>query len=183
MRIAFLIGPGGSGKGTQAKLLIDEAMARTGHRVAWTEMSKQLKTDPACKAIMDRGELCSDSVVCDFFDRTMAQIISCDTWLADGFPRTKAQALHALSMAERGHEILFIEFDILPEAAARRCEGRDRGPDDTIEVTRIRIAKFKEQTEPALRLLRSSAPSIYTTIDASPPPEVVFTQFRSVFGL
>lgn len=182
MRIAFLIGPGGSGKGTQARLLIDAALAKHGHRVVWTEMSEQLKIDPACKSIMDRGELCSDSVVCDFFDRTMAQI-DCDTWLADGFPRTKGQALHALSMAERGHEVRFVVFEILPEAAAKRCEGRDRGPDDSIEVTRIRIAKFKEQTEPALRLLRISAPSMYTTIDASPPPEVVFSQFRTVFGL
>ncbi len=182
MRIAFLIGPGGSGKGTQANLLIASALAQTGQRIAWTEMSSQLKIDPACKAIMDRGELCSDPVVCDFFDRTMAQI-TCDTWLADGFPRTPGQALHALSMAERGHETLFIEFEMSPEAAAKRCESRRRGADDSLEAIRNRIAKFKEQTEPALNLLRVNAPSSYTKVDANPPPEAVFEHFRRIFGL
>lgn len=182
VRIAFLIGPGGSGKGTQAKLLMVEALARTGHRVGWTEMSAQLKVDPTCKAIMDRGELCSDDVVCDFFDRTLATIDS-DTWLADGFPRTVGQARHALALADQGHEVLFVVFDIQPEVAAVRCGERYRGPDDEPEAVCKRIAKFKEQTEPALNLLRDFAPTAYTTIDANQAPDAVFVQFRSIFNI
>jgi len=89
-----LLGPPGAGKGTQAKRI----MERYGiPQVSTGDLLREnvaLGTDlgVAAKAVMARGELVSDDLVCDMVRRRLMQPDCERGYILDGFPRTAAQA-------------------------------------------------------------------------------------------
>ena len=89
-----LLGPPGAGKGTQAK----RAMERYGiPQVSTGDLLREnvvLGTDlgVAAKAVMARGELVSDDLVCNMVRRRLVQPDCQRGYILDGFPRTAAQA-------------------------------------------------------------------------------------------
>src|SRR5262245_26596618 len=90
-----LVGPPGSGKGTQARLL----MERLGLRYVATgdalREAIHLKTPAgmAAKPFIDAGQLVPDDLV----NQMVADIFLCDTrparFVLDGYPRTEPQAI------------------------------------------------------------------------------------------
>jgi len=89
-----LLGPPGAGKGTQAK----RTMERYGiPQVSSGDLLREnvaLGTDLglAAKAVMARGELVSDDLVCNMVRRRLMQPDCQRGYILDGFPRTAAQA-------------------------------------------------------------------------------------------
>jgi adenylate kinase len=89
-----LLGPPGAGKGTQSKRIMERygiPQISTGdllreHVVQGTELGL------AAKAVMARGELVSDDLVCNMV-RERLLLPDCKRgYILDGFPRTAAQA-------------------------------------------------------------------------------------------
>jgi adenylate kinase len=89
-----LLGPPGAGKGTQSKRMMEHygiPQVSTGdllreNVVLGTELGK------AAKAVMARGELVSDDLVCNMV-RERLMLPDCQRgYILDGFPRTAAQA-------------------------------------------------------------------------------------------
>jgi adenylate kinase len=99
-----LLGPPGAGKGTQAKRIMERygiPQVSTGdllreNVVRGTELGK------VAKAVMARGELVSDDLVCTMVRERLVQPDCKRGYILDGFPRTAAQAgwLDALLEAE-----------------------------------------------------------------------------------
>jgi adenylate kinase len=89
-----LLGPPGAGKGTQAKRIMERysiPQVSTGdilrlNVVQCTELGQ------AAKAVMARGELVSDDLVCEMVRRRLIQPDCKRGYILDGFPRTTAQA-------------------------------------------------------------------------------------------
>jgi len=89
-----LLGPPGAGKGTQAKRIVERYLVpqvSTGdllrHNVAQgTELGR------AAKAVMARGELVSDDLVCEMVRQRLIEPDCTRGCILDGFPRTAAQA-------------------------------------------------------------------------------------------
>ena len=89
-----LLGPPGAGKGTQAKRIMERygvPQVSTGdllrHNVAQgTELGM------AAKAVMARGELVSDDLVCEMVRLRLKEPDCKRGYVLDGFPRTAAQA-------------------------------------------------------------------------------------------
>jgi len=124
----LLLGPPGSGKGTQAKRLEDKYglvqlstgdMLRTAVK-AGTEVGKKAKT------IMAAGQLVPDEVVIAIIADRIAQEDCKNGFILDGFPRTKAQAAALDEMLKRKHMTLdyVIELKVDEGVLTKRIVGR-----------------------------------------------------------
>ncbi len=127
MRIVLLGAPG-SGKGTQAKLLVDKykiPQISTGDLLraavaARTELGKK------AKAVMEAGQLVSDDIVLGIIQERLAKPDSKGGFILDGFPRNipQAQALDAM-LARLGQPLqLALLVDVDDAVLMKRLTGR-----------------------------------------------------------
>ena len=93
MRI-ILFGPPGVGKGTQAKLLIEEFDAvhiSTGDLLR-DAVSRKTELGVKAKAFMDSGNLVPDEIMIALIEEVLKTKGASKSFILDGFPRTVAQA-------------------------------------------------------------------------------------------
>jgi adenylate kinase len=123
-----LLGPPGSGKGTQGEQLQEElrlpyyatgdilrAAVRDG-----TDLGKQ------AREYMDRGDLVPDEVMVELIAERVSSADAADGFILDGFPRTMAQA-EALDgkLSELGRALTAVLLIEVPdEEVVRRLSGR-----------------------------------------------------------
>ncbi|MCE5327846.1 MAG: adenylate kinase [Planctomycetaceae bacterium] len=93
MRIV-LMGPPGSGKGTQAKRLADRYGMKhlSSGDIFRAEKSSGSELGKALAKYMDAGQLVPDDVVVEIMAKAITAVDSKQGLLLDGFPRTVAQA-------------------------------------------------------------------------------------------
>lgn len=127
MRIVLLGAPG-SGKGTQAKLLVEKykiPQISTGDELraavaAGTELGKR------AKVAMDAGQLVSDDIVLGIIQERLSKPDARSGFILDGFPRNipQAQALDAM-LARMGQPLqLALLIDVDREVLMKRLTGR-----------------------------------------------------------
>ncbi len=124
----ILLGPPGAGKGTQAGFLMDDLgmvqlstgdMLRAAVR-AGTPLGRE------AKAVMDRGELVSDSIVSGLIDEALGGLSPETGVIFDGYPRTAAQAALLDEILARHGRTLdhVIELAVDEDALVDRITGR-----------------------------------------------------------
>jgi len=89
-----LLGPPGAGKGTQAKRMMERykiPQVSTGDLLR-ENVAQGTDLGMAAKAVMAKGELVSDDLVCDMVRQRLSQPDCKRGYILDGFPRTAAQA-------------------------------------------------------------------------------------------
>jgi adenylate kinase len=89
-----LLGPPGAGKGTQSKRIMEHygiPQVSTGDLLR-ENVAQGTDLGVAAKAVMARGELVSDDLVCNMVRRRLSQPDCKRGYVLDGFPRTAAQA-------------------------------------------------------------------------------------------
>lgn len=126
----IVIGPQGSGKGTQADRLgarIGAVKLSTGDLFR-AHIAQETPLGMQVKAILAAGDLVSDDIALAMVDRRLDEIAaeSIHSVIFDGFPRTAAQAdgLDAL-LAKRGQKIdRVIELDVPERVLIERMSGR-----------------------------------------------------------
>jgi adenylate kinase len=156
----LLLGPQGSGKGTQAKRIAadwDVPHVSTGDMFRALDDSTELGREVA--AIMARGELVPDATTIRMIEERLAQPDAGEGFVLDGFPRNLAQAEALDEMLRRiGRELdAILFFDLPDDVALERMEGRARDEgraDDTPEAMRRRLAIYHEQTVPVVEHYR-----------------------------
>lgn len=137
-----MLGPPGSGKGTQAEPL---AADRGLQYVSTSALLRRAGGD--VKRYIEAGDLVPDDLV-------VAEVrgaIGDGGYVLDGFPRTVAQA-EALdaALSEAGRPLPeAVLLDVPDEEVVRRLAGRGRADDDP-ETVRHRLRVYHDQTEPVI---------------------------------
>ncbi len=158
----LLLGPQGSGKGTQAKRIAETwgiPHVSTGDMFRALDDSTELGRQ--VNAIMARGELVPDETTIQMIEERLSQDDAVDGFVLDGFPRNLAQARALDAMLGgigRGLDAILF-FDLPDDIALERMRGRaeDEGrADDTPEAMRKRLAIYHEQTVPVVEHYRAT---------------------------
>lgn len=156
----LLLGPQGSGKGTQANRIADEfglAHIATGE-ILRTAIAARTPLGLEVKPIVESGSLVPDELMINLIRERLADDAR-EGFVLDGFPRTMAQAQALDSMlAEIGRELdvvfeLQVDDVTAVERLARRAleEGRT---DDTPDAIARRLAEYHDKTKPLVGYYR-----------------------------
>jgi adenylate kinase len=154
----LILGPQGSGKGTQAKRI---AAARGGAHVATGDILRAAVADGTelgrqVAPILERGDLVPDALMIDLIRERLQRV---DAYVLDGFPRTlpQAEALDAM-LEDIGKPLdAVILLEVHDEVATERLSGRavaEGRVDDLPEVIRNRLRLYHELTEPVVERYR-----------------------------
>jgi adenylate kinase len=186
----IVMGPQGSGKGTQAALL---APALRLHHLSTGELFRAAialgsPLGRAIQAVYDRGDLITDDLTVELVEERLDAIVAGDARsgsgliptdapaavgaLFDGFPRTgpQAQALDEL-LTGRGDQIDgVIEITAPEEQLVERLVARGRS-DDSLEGIRRRLEQYHAETAPLLEIYR--ARGLVVSVDGARPVETV----------
>jgi len=159
----ILLGPPGSGKGTQAQRLVMRygiVQLSTGELLR-SAVAAQTPVGLKAGDIMASGGLVPDDIVIGIISDRLDQPDAKKGFILDGFPRTVPQAEALDRLLKTKHmkldaviELRVNESALLQRVESRVAEMRARGEevriDDTPEVLTKRLASYRSQTEPLI---------------------------------
>lgn len=182
--IIVLLGPPGSGKGTQGERLaerLDIPKIATGD-VLREAIRDRTEQGLAAKAFMDRGDLVPDPVILGIMKDALGSPAAAKGAILDGVVRTVPQAEGLMKLvSELGRRVdKVLLFDIDDEELIRRLSGRTvcescqtpynrrepgsicpkcggklvRRPDDESAAIRTRLEVYRTQTAPVIQWTR-----------------------------
>lgn len=183
MRI-LILGPQGSGKGTQAKRI---AAAYGLPHVATGDIFRAAIADGSqlgaqVRPILENGDLVPDELTIDLIRERLAVE---NAFVLDGFPRTIAQAEALdLMLEEIGKPLdAVILLRVSDEVATARLEARAREEgraDDSPEAIRNRLGLYHELTE--LVVDRYQAAGIEVIVDGEQTMDDVFAAIQDALA-
>jgi adenylate kinase len=183
----ILLGPPGAGKGTQAKILVEAygiPQLSTGD-ILRSAIADKTQLGLEAKAIMDRGDLVSDSIVNGIVSERIDAEDCKPGFILDGFPRTIAQA-EALDgmLADKGIKLdsvieLTVDADELVRRVIQRSKDSGRA-DDNPDVIRKRLDVYKSSTAPLVEYYAGKG--LVKTVDGMSPVDQVTSDIKSALG-
>ena len=173
----ILLGPPGSGKGTQAKLLSQHFHLNhiSSGELLRQEVSQGTSKGKLIAEIMNKGELVP-------FDTVLSLILkqinaSPNGFILDGTPRNLSQAEHMEWFFNENHiqikAVIYYELDDL--TALKRLSNRAREEnrsDDTPQVHRERLRIYHQETQPVINYYQKQHKLI--SVDARPDINTIF---------
>lgn len=152
----ILFGPPGSGKGTQAQLLVDKyeiIHISTGDLFRY-EMGNNTPLGEKAKEYMAKGELVPDEVTIGMLQNKVNKHPDAQGFIFDGFPRNinQSEALDKF-LISKGTEVSgLIALDVDDEEIVKRILNRGktsgRSDDNNESIIRNRISVYKSETAP-----------------------------------
>jgi len=156
-----LLGPPGSGKGTQAARLKDHLQVlhiSTGDLLR-AEVAAGSPLGVQARAVMERGDLVSDEILLGMLESRFSREDTANGFILDGYPRNQAQA-DALGqlLGKMGQRMDFaVQLAVPNELLVQRIAGRaaaEGRADDTPESVRTRLQVYDSQTAPVIEYYR-----------------------------
>ena len=158
LEVIIFLGPPGSGKGTQAKMLskkIDFQHISVGDLLR-ENISNNTKLGKLATTYVDSGELVPDDLIIELVNSSVQSLQNnkdsqFSGMILDGFPRTinQGSSLDA-KISDLGTRIKSVIYlDILDEKIINRLQARGRN-DDKPHLIRNRLNVYRDQTEPLL---------------------------------
>ncbi len=179
----LLLGPQGSGKGTQAKRIQAEYAAphiATGEIlraaiVAESELGRRVKP------IVESGQLVPDDLMIELIRERLGEDDAQSGFILDGFPRTlpQAQALDGM-LGDIGRELSIVfGFQLDDSVGIERMTRRatlEHRKDDTPEAIAQRLELYHRETEPLIDYYRAQGNLV--GIHADNPVDQVFAEVQ-----
>ena len=146
-----LLGPPGSGKGTQSEKLVAEygvPQISTGDLLR-NAVANGTELGNKAKAAMDAGELVSDDIVVGMIRERLEEPDTENGFILDGFPRSLSQAEALDELLERLGRPLqaVVHVKVDQEEIVARLLERGRA-DDNEDTIRNRLKVFEDSTAP-----------------------------------
>jgi adenylate kinase len=183
----LLIGPPGSGKGTQGHLIaehfgvsyLSSGEVLRAQVAAGTELGRQVERDLA------GGDLVPDEVMLEALRAPLSDALTSGGYVLDGFPRKVSQAEELQQWAARlgGAPQMVLWFDVEETELLRRTRARaerEGRNDDLDVVARHRIEVYRQATEPLIQYYREMG--LLVRIDASLPVDRVTDAVHAALG-
>ena len=187
MRIV-LLGPPGSGKGTQAALLVKQLGVPHISTGALLRDAADRGTELGlkAKALSDKGELVPDSDMAGILEERLSQQDVVNGFILDGYPRNLTQAETLTAVLDRlklpVEEAILIDIDAeqIIQRIAKRAQKEGR-TDDTEETVRNRLRVYTEQTEPVADYYKERG--LLTRVLGDGTVDEIFQRIRSILSL
>ncbi len=179
-----LLGPPGSGKGTQAELLAERLgipAISTGDIVRGA-IAEGSELGQRVEQIVSSGNLVDDDTMGEIVRHRLAQDDAAGGFLLDGYPRTLPRADPLASVLEEiGRSLTgVVMIDVPEDALVERMLGRGRA-DDQEDVIRQRLEVYRAQTQPLIEHYRSQGTLL--AIDGSASIEEVNDAILEALGV
>jgi adenylate kinase len=183
-----ILGPPGAGKGTQGKLIAQDAglpHINTGD-IFRAECAASTELGQKVNSIIDAGDLVPDELTTEIVRARLAQEDTARGFILDGFPRTLAQAEaldRVLSEIDRGELSVVLDFELPDEMALERLLGRasvEGRSDDAPDKVQHRLDVYHQQTEPLIEYYR--ARDLLVPIHADKSVEDVAAEVQQVLS-
>jgi adenylate kinase len=158
----LILGPQGSGKGTQAQRIAASyglAHIATGDMLRQA-MAAQTEFGRRVKPLYDAGQLVPDDLMIGLIRERLQQDHVEDGFILDGFPRTMAQAdaLDAMLREIDKPITAVLQLDVPDDVCVDRLSKRAREEgrvDDTPDAIRTRLDLYHRETEPVIEHYRA----------------------------
>ncbi len=172
LRLA-LVGPPGSGKGTQAGLLaarFDLEPVSTGQLLRHMA-TRHTPIARVVRGLLEAGRLVPNRIVLDVVRRRLSSLETQGRgWIMDGFPRTTPQALAFAAMLEDRTLDAMIELHVPPDVIAVRLAQRGRHDDEHASIER-RMRAYRRETVPMIERMERGGSVL--RVDGDQPIEQV----------
>jgi adenylate kinase len=184
----LLIGPPGSGKGTQGTRLAERLGVEhiAAGDLLRAEVAQQTEIGKQVAGMLERGELVPDRTVIDLVLPKVIEASRAGGYLLDGFPRSVEQAVTARGLAEQAgaspEAVVYLDVasDELVERILRRAREQGRA-DDNEETIANRLQVFHDATRPLIDYYRERG--LLHVIDAAPDAETVTASILESLGV
>ena len=208
-----MLGPPGSGKGTQADLICREFAI--GH-ISTGEILRQAIYDNTSlgrksKALIEAGHLVPDEIITELLQETIAEPKYSRGFILDGFPRTMNQNKALLDAQIAIDAVVYLR--VSDQAIVERLTGRRyhpgsgrvyhvqhnrpkqpglddltgepliTRPDDTKEVIEKRLHVYHKNTEEIIQWYQLHANHKFIEIDGSLPKQDIFSKIVEFIGV
>lgn len=183
-----LLGPPGSGKGTQgARISAQHGIpAISTGQLFDRQIAAGTPLGRRAERYVRAGELVPDEIVLDIVGERLEGSVDCAVgFLLDGFPRTfpQAEALDRMLAVTCGPLDAVIDLDVdideVLDRIRRRARLEDR-LDDTEDTARRRMKVFAEETAPLRRYYQQAG--LLRTIDGAGSPDEVAERIEAVLA-
>lgn len=180
----LLLGPQGSGKGTQATLLAKRlgVPALSMGALLREEIASGSDLGKEIDAIINgQGRLVPDQTAAEVLKRRLAQTDVAEGYVLDGYPRNAAQYKVSLDIVTPTHVLL---IDVPREETMERLSSRARlegRVDDTPELITTRLNVYENETKPILDEYRRAG--VLHEIDGIGTVEEVAARVASALAL
>ncbi|KAJ3672622.1 hypothetical protein LUZ60_007343 [Juncus effusus] len=180
IKIVFVLGGPGSGKGTQCEKIVT--------KFGFTHLSAGDLLRAECKSgseygemienLMKEGKLAPSDLIVRLIQKAMFESRN-DKFLIDGFPRNEENRLAFEEIIKIEPEFLLF-FDCPENVLEKRLLNRNQGrEDDNIETIRKRFKVFTESTLPVIKYYDQIGK--VKKVDATKSVEEVFEDVKAIF--
>lgn len=174
----LLVGPPGSGKGTQGERLADRLGIEhvAAGDLLRAEVEARTPLGEQVSEAMAQGRLVPDELVIDLLRPAIERAAAAGGFVLDGFPRSLRQAEQARELAQQdglaADAVIYLDAprQELVTRLLTRAEKEGRS-DDTQAVITERLAVFDEATEPLVDYYRGRG--LLHVVDARGEPDAV----------
>jgi UMP-CMP kinase len=185
-KVVFVLGGPGAGKGTQCANIVEKynfAHLSAGDLLRAERAKEGTQYGELIEQHIRNGTIVPVEITCKLLERAMNQSHT-DKFLIDGFPRNKDN-LDGWNreMSDKVSLLFVLFFDCSEEVCVERCLKRGAAgsgrSDDNLESLKKRINTFSNDSLPIIEHYREKG--LVRQIDASQPPEEVFSKVQEVF--